>query len=72
MKIQKLLSDFASVFAISLIVSVIVTLVWNLIAHGTSTIDWETSFRFAILFGIISSWIGTRRGKCGIDRRPIG
>jgi hypothetical protein len=51
------------VFAVSLIVSVIVTLLWNLIVHGASTIDWEASFRFAILFGIIFSWIETRRGK---------
>jgi hypothetical protein len=51
------------VFAVSLIVSVIVTLLWNLIVHGASTIDWEASFRFAILFGIILPWIETRRSK---------
>ena len=63
MNIKKLLVDFVTVFAVSLIVSVIVTLLWNLIVHGTSTIDWETSFRFAILFGIILPWIETRRSK---------
>jgi hypothetical protein len=63
MNIKKLLVDFVTVFAVSLIVSVIVTLLWNLIVHGASTIDWEASFRFAILFGIIFSWIETRRGK---------
>jgi hypothetical protein len=69
MNIKKLLVDFVSVFAVSLIVSVIVTLLWNLIVHGASTIDWEASFRFAILFGIILPWIGTRRSKCGNDSR---
>jgi hypothetical protein len=61
--IKKLLVDSVTVFAVSLIVSVIVTLLWNLIFHGASSIDWETSFRFAILFGIIFPWIETRRSK---------
>ena len=61
MNIKRLLVDFVNVFAVSLIVSVIVTLLWNLIVHGASTIDWETSFRFAILFGIIVPWLETRR-----------
>lgn len=63
MNIRKLLVDFVTVFAVSLIASVIVTLLWNLIVHGASTIDWETSFRFAILFGVILSWIETRRAN---------
>jgi hypothetical protein len=63
MNIKKLLVDSVTVFAVSLIVSVIVSLLWNLIVHGASTIDWETSFRFAILFGIIVPWIETRRSK---------
>jgi cellobiose-specific phosphotransferase system component IIC len=63
MNIKKLLVDFAAVFAASLIVSVLVTLLWNLTIHGASTIDWETSFRFAILLGIILPWMETRRHK---------
>jgi hypothetical protein len=63
MNIKKLLVDFATVFAVSLIVSVLVTLLWNLIIHGASTIDWETSFRFAILFGIIFPWMEARRSR---------
>lgn len=63
MNIKKLLVDFVTVFAVTLIVSVIVTLLWNLIVHGASTIDWETSFRFAILFGIIFPWMETRKSK---------
>ena len=63
MNIKKLLVDFVTVFAVSLIVYVIVTLLWNLIVHGASTIDREESFRFAILFGIILSWIETRKSK---------
>lgn len=63
MNIKKFIVDFATVFAVSLIITVIVTWLWNLIAHGTSTIDWETSFRFAILFGIIFPLMEARRSK---------
>jgi hypothetical protein len=51
------------VFAVSLIVSGVVTLLRNLAAHRAGTVDWETSLRFAILFGIILPWMETRRGK---------
>jgi hypothetical protein len=63
MNIKRLLVDFATVFAVTLIVSVMVTLLWNLIVHGASTLDWETSFRSAVLLGIIVPWIETRRCK---------
>ena len=63
MNFKRLLFDFVTVFAVTLIVTVIVTLLWNLIAHGAGTIDWETSFRSAILFAIIFTWIEARRRK---------
>lgn len=63
MNIKRYLVDFAIVFAVTLVVCVIVSLLWNLIFHGATTIDWETSFRFAILFGILFPWIETRRSK---------
>ena len=63
MTIKKLVVDFVTVFAVTLIVCVIVTLLGNLIVHGASSIDWETSFRFAILFGVILPWIETRGSK---------
>jgi hypothetical protein len=40
-----------------------VTLLVNIVVHGATTIDWETSFRFAAVFGIIFSLIVTRRSK---------
>jgi hypothetical protein len=61
--IKKLLVDVLVVFSVSLIVSVLATLLWNLVIHGTGAIDWEASFRFAILFGIILPWMETRRSK---------
>jgi len=63
MNIKRYLVDSVTVFVVTLIVCVIVTFLWNLIVHGASTIDWDTSFRFAILFGIILPWMETRRSK---------
>lgn len=71
MNIKKLLIDFVTVSAVTFIVSAIVNLLWSLIVHGASTIDWEASFRFAILFGIILAWLGTRRSTCGKDSRAV-
>ena len=68
MNIKRILGDFVKVFAVTLIVSGIVTLLRNLIFHGTHTIDWGTSFGFAILFGIIVPWIDSKR-KLGTTYR---
>ncbi len=63
MNLKRLLIDFVTVFAVTLIVCAVVTWLWNLIVHGAGTVDWETSVRFAILFGIIFPWIEMRRSK---------
>jgi hypothetical protein len=63
MNIKKLVVEFGTVFAIALVTTAVVTFLWNIIAHGTSTIDWETSFRFAIIFGIILTWARLREIK---------
>jgi hypothetical protein len=70
MNFKTLLADFATVFAVSLVVSVLVSLLWNLVFHRTSTIEWESSFRFAILFGVVFSWVGARRS--GVSRDGAG
>jgi len=63
MNVKRILGDFVTVFAVTLIVSVLVSVLWNLVVHRASTIEWETSFRFAILFAIILPWIETRRRR---------
>ncbi len=60
MNIQRLVIEFLTVFAVSLVTTAVVTFLWNLIGHGESFVDWETSFRFAILFGIILTWAKSR------------
>lgn len=52
MKIKNLLIGFVTTFAVALVVAAIVTYLWNLIVHGQSAVDWETSFRLAIILGI--------------------
>ena len=52
MKIKNLLIGFVTIFAVTLLVAAIVTYLWNMIRHGQSAVDWETSFRLAIILGI--------------------
>ncbi len=63
MDLKKLLLGFITFFAVTLIVSIGVTYLWSLIFHDVATIDWETSFRFAIIFGIVFPLIDSRKKK---------
>ena len=63
MNIRRLVVEFVTVFAVVLVTTAIVTFLWNLIGHGESAVDWETSFRYAILFGIILTWVKSREIK---------
>ena len=61
MNFKKTIIRFIRVFAISLLVTLGVTFLWNLFFHGTAKVDWETSFRFAILLGIILPIANSRK-----------
>ena len=63
MKIKKLVIEFVTAFAVVLVATALVTFLWNIIGHGASAVDWETSFRFAIIFGIILTWVKSREIK---------
>lgn len=54
---------FVGVFVLTLLVSAITTFLYSLIVHGAGVFDWETSFRFAIIFGIILTWFNSRENK---------
>ena len=64
MNVKELLIGFVMTFGVTLVVSAIVTFLWSLIFHGAAAIDWETSFRFAIILGIAlplaRAWEGKR------------
>jgi H+/Cl- antiporter ClcA len=63
MNSKKLVVEFVTVFAVVLVTTALVTFLWNIIGHGTGTMDWETSFRFAVIFGIILTWTKSRETK---------
>ena len=63
MNIKKLIVEFVTVFAVTLVTVALVTFLWNVIGHGESAVDWETSFRFAVIFGIILTWVKSRETK---------
>ena len=60
-----LIIEFVAVFAIVLATAAGVTYLWNVVAHGAGGVDWENSFRFAILFGIILRLLKLREVKTG-------
>jgi hypothetical protein len=63
MDIKTFLLDFLLVFAITLVVSIIVTFLWSLAFHNLAVIDWETSFSLAIIIGIIIPIVNARDRK---------
>ncbi len=63
MSLRRWVVNVVIVFSVTLVTSMVVSVLWDLIVHRTTAIDWETSFRFAIVLGIIVPWIQARRGK---------
>ena len=60
---KTLVVEFGTVFAVTLVTAALVTFLWNVVGHGTGVIDWETSFRLAIIFGIILTWVKSRETR---------
>ena len=67
MGVKTLLVHFAIVFALTLVVSAAVSLLWNLVRYGSVVADWESSFHLAVVFGIVLTGIGAigSKGKTG-------
>lgn len=63
MSFKKIVISFTIGFAITLVVSSLVTYLYSFGFHETAEIDWETSFRLAIIFGIVFPVIEARKGK---------
>ena len=61
MDFKKIIARFILAFAVSLLVCMGVTILWSLVFHGAAIIDWETSFRYATLLGIILTIIGSAK-----------
>jgi hypothetical protein len=52
MNIREVAVGFLSTAAIVLVVSLSVTALYNVLVHGGGGVDWETSIRLALIFGI--------------------
>jgi hypothetical protein len=61
MNSKNLISGFVVTFIITLVVSVLVTFMWSFIFYGSGAVDWETSFRLAIILGVVFSIIEGRK-----------
>jgi ABC-type phosphate transport system permease subunit len=61
MNAKKMIIGFLTVFAISLLISMGVSFLWSLFFHEVAKIDWESSFRFAIILGIILPILDSRK-----------
>ncbi len=62
MKIKAYLLSFLLVFGVVLVTNVLITMLWNYFIKDTGLIiDWETSFRLAILFGIVITVVLTKK-----------
>jgi hypothetical protein len=53
MNYRRIGQSFIVYFVLVFIVNALVTFLYNTIFHGTSLVDWESSLRFAVLFGVV-------------------
>ena len=63
MNFKKVFINFIIGFAITLIVSGLVTYLYSLGFHETAKINWETSFQLAIILGIVFPVMEARKEK---------
>ncbi|MEW6512327.1 MAG: hypothetical protein AB1428_15365 [Bacteroidota bacterium] len=63
MNFKKFATDFVLTFVIVLVVSIIATYLYGLIAHGQGYVEWETAIRLAIILGIVLPWLHPREHK---------
>ncbi len=53
MNFKEIGAGFVVVFPIVLVVSLVVSYLYSLLVHGSGMADWESSIRFAIIFGLV-------------------
>ena len=61
MNLKKIAIDFITNFAVIFIVAALVSFLYNLIIHATGEFDWENAFRLSIIFGIVLTWMNSRK-----------
>ena len=63
MNTKELLIDFVITFGVGLVSAALVTFLYSLFVHGAGAVDWGTSFRLAIILGIVLSFTNARKNK---------
>ncbi|MGE5314851.1 MAG: hypothetical protein ACM3Q4_09180 [Acidobacteriota bacterium] len=63
MKTIRFAVEFAFDFVIVLAVSAAVTFLYSLLVHSSAIIDWGTSFRLALILGIVLPIVNQREKK---------
>jgi hypothetical protein len=64
MKIKVYILTFLLVFGVVFVTNMVITVLWNYFIKSIGPIiDWETSFRLAILFGIVVTVIQTKKSS---------
>lgn len=65
MNVKQSLLDFSIVFVVTLVVAVVVTFLWNLLFHNSAVVDWDISFYFAFVLGIVIPLVQRRKDEHG-------
>lgn len=63
MNIAPFLRSFLIIFVLVFVVSAITTFAYNLVAYGTGQVDWDSAFRFGLIFGISLPLVSRFEGK---------
>ncbi len=67
MDVKQAVVYFLRIFVLIFVVSAIVTFLYSLVVHKMGVVDWETAFRFAIILGIVLTWINVQEKKKNKD-----
>jgi uncharacterized membrane protein len=57
MKLLSILREFALNFIFVFVVYIVVTYLYNQIAHGTTVLDWANIIKYSVIFSIIFTFI---------------
>jgi hypothetical protein len=63
MSIVSFFRSFIMIFLLVFVVSAIITFLYSLIAHGIGVVDWDSAFRFGLIFGISLPLVRRMEGK---------
>ena len=62
MDVKKFLLDVAITIPLIFVVAAAVTYLYSLIVHGSGSVNWETAFYLAFVFGIVLPVTRARSG----------